>query len=99
MKVFNTLSNQLEVLRGKKQENRLNFYVCGPTVYDQSHLGHARTYISFDIIRRILEKWFNYEITYVMGITDIDDKIINRAIENSVAFEHVARFVVKGIVI
>ncbi|KAI9327242.1 tRNA synthetases class I (C) catalytic domain-containing protein [Zopfochytrium polystomum] len=58
--------------RGK----HVGWYTCGPTVYDSSHLGHARTYISFDIIRRIMEDYFGYDVTYVMNITDIDDKII-----------------------
>ncbi|KAJ3213783.1 hypothetical protein HDU67_002440 [Dinochytrium kinnereticum] len=54
----------------------VKWYTCGPTVYDASHLGHARTYIAFDIMRRIMEDYFNYDIFYVMNITDIDDKII-----------------------
>ncbi|KAJ3092178.1 hypothetical protein HDU96_002813, partial [Phlyctochytrium bullatum] len=52
----------------------VKWYTCGPTVYDASHLGHARTYISFDIIRRIVEEYFGYDVHYVMNITDIDDK-------------------------
>ncbi|ORY52006.1 cysteinyl-tRNA synthetase [Rhizoclosmatium globosum] len=55
---------------------QVNWYTCGPTVYDKSHLGHARNYITFDIIRRIMEDYFNYDVNYVMNITDIDDKII-----------------------
>ncbi|CAK9300466.1 unnamed protein product, partial [Gordionus sp. m RMFG-2023] len=58
---------------------KIHWYTCGPTVYDASHMGHARSYISFDIIRRVLESYFNYNIMYVMNITDIDDKIIKRA--------------------
>ncbi|KAI8834116.1 tRNA synthetases class I (C) catalytic domain-containing protein [Chytridium lagenaria] len=54
----------------------VKWYTCGPTVYDASHLGHARTYISFDVMRRIMEDYFNYDILYVMNITDVDDKII-----------------------
>ncbi|KAJ3073430.1 hypothetical protein HDU98_001551 [Podochytrium sp. JEL0797] len=56
--------------------NLVNWYTCGPTVYDKSHLGHARNYITFDIIRRIMEDYFNYDVNFVMNITDIDDKII-----------------------
>ncbi|KAJ1546252.1 hypothetical protein HK405_007247, partial [Cladochytrium tenue] len=56
--------------------NHVGWYSCGPTVYDASHLGHARTYVSLDILRRIMEDYFNYDVTYVMNITDIDDKII-----------------------
>ena len=54
----------------------LTWYSCGPTVYDASHLGHARTYVCTDIIRRILVDYFNVRVNYAMGITDIDDKII-----------------------
>lgn len=61
----------------------INWYMCGPTVYDKSHLGHARTYIGFDIIRRILENYFGYNVNLCMNITDIDDKIIKKVIENA----------------
>lgn len=60
----------------------IKWYICGPTVYDIAHLGHARTYVGFDIIRRILENYFGYNIQQVMNITDIDDKIIKKVIEN-----------------
>lgn len=55
------------------------WYNCGPTVYDVSHMGHARSYISFDIIRRVLKDYFNYDVFFVQNVTDIDDKIIRRA--------------------
>ena len=50
--------------------------MCGPTVYDHSHMGHAKTYICSDIIRRILTDYFGYDVKLCMNITDIDDKII-----------------------
>eukprot|EP00798_Chlamydomonas_sp_ICE-L_P032698 gene32698-biopygen10730 len=53
----------------------LSWYTCGPTV---SHMGHARNYVTFDIIRRVLEDYFGYNILYVMNVTDVDDKIILR---------------------
>ncbi|KAJ2494889.1 cysteinyl-tRNA synthetase, partial [Coemansia sp. RSA 2052] len=59
--------------------NKVSWYACGPTVYDAAHLGHARNYVSFDIIRRIMEDYFNYDVNLVMNVTDIDDKIIVRA--------------------
>ena len=59
----------------------LTWYSCGPTVYDQAHLGHARTYICTDIIRRIMTTVFGKDILFSMGITDIDDKIILRGRE------------------
>ena len=61
---------------------QVKWYTCGPTVYDVSHVGHAKNYLTFDIVRRILEEYFNYDILYVMNITDIDDKIILRARRN-----------------
>lgn len=61
-------------------EGRVSMYVCGPTVYDDPHVGHARTALTFDMIRRYLQ-WRGYEVTFVSNITDIDDNIINRASE------------------
>ena len=52
--------------------------MCGPTVYDSSHMGHARTYLGMDILRRVMMDYFNYDVQFVMNITDIDDKIIKR---------------------
>lgn len=57
----------------------LKWYSCGPTVYDSAHLGHARTYVSLDIVRRILVDYFHFDVIYALGITDVDDKIIARA--------------------
>lgn len=71
--------------------SKYNWYACGPTVYDDSHLGHARTYINTDIIRRILTDYFKYEIHFAMGMTDIDDKIIKRAEEKQVNWKDLAR--------
>ena len=53
--------------------------VCGPTVYDVAHMGHARAYLTFDIMRRILEDYFNYNVLFQVNVTDIDDKIILKA--------------------
>ena len=54
----------------------VTWYSCGPTVYDSSHMGHARTYLSIDVLQRILEEYFGYSVFSVMNVTDIDDKII-----------------------
>ncbi|GAA5804655.1 hypothetical protein HPULCUR_010157 [Helicostylum pulchrum] len=62
-----------------KQGRRVTWYNCGPTVYDASHMGHARTYLTMDIIRRVLEDYFKYDVLFVQNVTDIDDKIILRA--------------------
>ncbi|CAF0971316.1 unnamed protein product [Rotaria sordida] len=61
--------------------NEVRWYSCGPTVYDTSHMGHARSYISFDILRRVMADYFGYDVLYCMNVTDIDDKIIKRARE------------------
>jgi cysteinyl-tRNA synthetase len=61
------------------RDRPLTWYSCGPTVYDMAHLGHARTYICSDVIRRILTDFFRIEVTFAMGVTDIDDKIIKSA--------------------
>jgi cysteinyl-tRNA synthetase len=66
------------------------WYCCGPTVYDVAHIGHARNYVTFDIIRRVLEDYFGYNVTYIMNVTDVDDKIILRARRNHV-LEHLLR--------
>ena len=79
IQVYNTMTREKEEL--KVVNNKIKLFVCGPTVYDYSHIGHARTYISFDVIVRYL-KHKGYSVFYLQNITDIDDKIINRAIEN-----------------
>lgn len=60
--------------------------MCGPTVYDLSHMGHARTYICFDTLRKIMRDFFGYNVIMQVNITDIDDKIIKRANEAKVDF-------------
>ena len=79
LKIFNTLSGKKEPFKPLKNK-RVNLFVCGPTVYDLSHLGHARTYAAFDVIVRYLRR-AGYEVFYLQNITDIDDKIIVRAKE------------------
>lgn len=81
LKLYNSLTRQKEVFIPQKGRHVL-WYSCGPTVYDASHMGHARSYISFDILRRVLQDYFKYEVFYCMNITDIDDKIIKRARQN-----------------
>ena len=79
--VNNTMTQQ-PVPFVPKSGNSIGWYACGPTVYDSAHLGHARAYVTFDIIRRILSDFFGYDIFYVMNITDVDDKIILKARRN-----------------
>jgi cysteinyl-tRNA synthetase len=70
--------------------NTIKMYVCGPTVYDSSHLGHARTYVTVDIIHRVLELYMHEKTFLVMNITDIDDKIIDKATESNCNWREVA---------
>ncbi|VDM32698.1 unnamed protein product [Hydatigera taeniaeformis] len=74
LKLFNSLSNNKVAFIPKRGKD-VTWYCCGPTVYDSSHMGHARSYISFDIIRRVLVDYFGFNVKYVMNITDIDDKV------------------------
>ena len=79
MKVYNTMTRKKEEFK-PINKNRIKMFVCGPTVYDKSHVGHGRTYIAFDVIARYL-KYKGYSVFYLQNITDIDDKIIKRANE------------------
>ena len=88
LRVYNTLSREYEVFE-PLQEGRVKMYVCGPTTYDRSHIGHMRTYAFFDVVRRYLE-YRGYAVTMAVNITDIDDKIIRRANEEGVGFEEIA---------
>ena len=75
--LYNTLTRQKEPLE-TLEPGKVNMYCCGVTVYDYSHLGHARCYITWDTVRRYL-MWRGYNVRYVQNFTDIDDKILNRA--------------------
>jgi cysteinyl-tRNA synthetase len=79
VKIFNTLSREVEDLEPLKK-GHVGMYVCGPTPYDKSHIGHARTYVFFDFFRRFLESK-GLKVKLVINLTDIDDKIIRRAAE------------------
>lgn len=85
LKIYNTLTRQKEVLV-PLEPGKLRMYVCGMTVYDFCHLGHARVMVAFDVVARHLRA-SGYELTYVRNITDIDDKIIQRANENGESFQ------------
>ena len=88
IRIHNTLTRRRDALE-TREAGRLGLYVCGPTVYDHAHLGHARVYVLFDTLVRFLEHR-GYEVTYVRNITDIDDKIIKRAQETGQTCESVA---------
>lgn len=86
MKVYNTLTRKKEGLKKKK----INLFVCGPTVYDLAHIGHAKTYIQFDFIVKYLRKK-GINVFYLQNITDLDDKIIQRAKEQNITAKQLAK--------
>jgi cysteinyl-tRNA synthetase len=88
LKVYNTLSGEKEEFK-PLSGNRVRMFVCGPTVYDYSHIGHARTYAVYDMIAKYL-RHKGYSVFYLMNITDVDDNIINRAKEAEDTPENVA---------
>lgn len=83
--LFNTLTRKKESFE-PIQPGHVGMYVCGVTTYDYCHIGHARTYVAFDIVVRYLRK-LGYKVSYVRNITDLDDKIIKRAAENGEDFQ------------
>jgi cysteinyl-tRNA synthetase len=94
MLIYNTRSGVKEELI-TQEPNKVKAYVCGPTVYDYCHVGHARTYVNFDVLRRYLEAT-GYEVLHVQNFTDVDDKITMRAREEGVEpMELADRFIAK----
>ncbi|MDO8424772.1 MAG: cysteine--tRNA ligase [bacterium] len=89
LKIYNTLSQQKEIFKPRSGK-KINLFVCGPTTYDFSHLGHARTYLAFDAIVKYL-KQKGYDVFYLQNITDVDDKIINRAKEKGIPWLELSR--------
>ncbi|MCX6821605.1 MAG: cysteine--tRNA ligase [Candidatus Aenigmarchaeota archaeon] len=89
IKIFNTLTKKKEIFE-PINKNKVTMFVCGPTVYDHSHLGHARTYIAYDIITRYL-RYRGFNLFFLMNITDDDDKIIKRSKERSIEPTKLAR--------
>ena len=81
LRIYNTLTRQKEEFK-PLVAGKVGMYVCGITVYDLMHMGHGRTYVSFDVMQRYF-RFSGYDVTYVRNITDVDDKIIKRALENN----------------
>jgi cysteinyl-tRNA synthetase len=93
LKIFNKLSDTFEDI-GSAEDNRIRIYVCGITVYDDCHIGHARTIVIFDVLRRYL-RHKGKQLVYVQNFTDIDDKIINRAKSDGTSAEEISsRYIV-----
>ncbi len=93
IRIFNTLTKKKEFFE-TVEPRKVRMYVCGPTVYDSSHMGHARSVVVFDVIVRYLRNQ-GYEVTYVRNFTDIDDKIINRANELGIDTKELAEKYIK----
>lgn len=85
LKIYNSLTRQKEVFT-PIHPGKVGMYVCGVTIYDLCHIGHGRTFVSFDVVSRYL-RYSGYDLTFVRNITDIDDKIIKRAAENGESCE------------
>lgn len=75
LKIWNSLTRSKKPFVPRERQ-KISWYSCGPTVYDDAHLGHARNYVTIDVLRRILRDYFHFDINFVMNITDVDDKII-----------------------
>lgn len=89
MKIYNTLNRRKEEFI-PIEANKVKMYVCGPTVYNYFHIGNARPFVFFDIVRNYFE-YCGMEVTFVQNITDIDDKIITKAIEENTTFQEIAK--------
>ena len=95
VKIFNTLTRKKENFV-PISKNKIGMYVCGPTVYDDPHIGNARPLVVFDILFRVLKCAFgNKNITYVRNITDIDDKIIQSSIEKNITINELTSKITK----
>lgn len=81
MKLYNTMTNKIEEFK-TIEENKVKMYVCGPTVYNYIHLGNARPIVVFDTLARYF-KYKGMEVDYVQNFTDVDDKIINKSMEEA----------------
>ena len=90
MKLHNSYTNQIEEFK-PIEENKVKMYVCGPTVYDNAHLGHARCYITWDVLYRYL-KFKGYDVTYCRNVTDVDDKILKKAEQEGKTPEEISTY-------
>ena len=90
MRLHNSYNNRVEEFI-PIEENKVKMYVCGPTVYDNAHLGHARCYITWDVLYRYL-KFKGYDVTYCRNVTDVDDKILKKAEKEGKTPEEVSGF-------
>jgi len=89
LKVYNTLTRKKEILKPRNGK-KINLFVCGITPYDYAHIGHAKTYVQFDIIVKYL-RYMKYNVFYLQNVTDIDDKIIKKSKEGNKSWKSIAR--------
>jgi len=94
VQIYNTLTRQKEAFK-PRVDGKIDMYVCGITIYDYCHIGHARTFVSFDVIARYL-RHIGFDLKFVRNITDVDDKIINRANENGETIDTLTKRMTKA---
>ena len=90
LEIYNTMTREKELFKSRGN-NRINFFVCGPTVYEDAHIGHGRTYVAFDLIKRYLE-YKGYAVFLIENITDVDDKIIQKSKEKEIDFKSISNY-------
>lgn len=94
MKIYNTMTNKKEEFK-PLEKGKIKMYVCGPTVYNYFHIGNARPFLFFDVVRRYFE-FIGYDVTFVQNITDIDDKLIEQSIKENVPVSEIAKKYIKA---
>jgi len=94
LKIYNTLTRKKEEFIPLKK-GEASIYVCGPTVYNYIHIGNARPFIIFEVVRRFLE-FKGYKVKYIQNLTDIDDKMINKAKELKIKVSELAEKFIQG---
>ncbi|PAJ73167.1 cysteine--tRNA ligase [Pseudoalteromonas sp. NBT06-2] len=94
VQIYNTLTRQKEAFK-PRVDGKIDMYVCGITIYDYCHIGHARTFVSFDVIVRYF-RYIGFDLKFVRNITDVDDKIINRANDNGEKIDDLTKRMTKA---
>src|SRR5690606_39751417 len=89
LKIYNSLSNKIEEFH-PVHKDKVNMYVCGPTVYDDIHIGNGRPVVFFDVVKRYLT-FRGYQVTYATNITDVDDRIIAKALASNLKETDIAK--------
>ena len=95
MKLYNSLTNKKEEFR-PIEEGKVSIYACGPTVYNDMHVGNVRPQVVFDVLRRFFI-YFGYDVKYVSNFTDVDDKIINKANEENTTIDVISKRYIESV--